>query len=258
MADTIDFFKIPTGYSNFLNKFKDTDNIMYNIINYQDPQTIFSYGVLLVIFIYVSAKINFSYSILIGLLFYSILIYYLYTNKKVNYIDDFEELNIKYNMINTKNNILKKYPNIVDFLYYMSEFKSTSPRIYFEIQTLFENFILLYESCLEDINLINANFSTLKVIKNKILYTINSFTYNLLTNVATVKLYDMRKTVENMLNKFMDELLVLQKKDIYYNGYNMKTQLISTDSVIPVNFFDIHNQYVRNTKQYDVLNMLLL
>jgi hypothetical protein len=258
MNETQEFFQIPTGYSNFLDKFKETDNIIYNIINYQDPQTIFFYGLLLIIFIYISAKINFNYSILIGLIFYSILVFYLYTNKKVNYIDNFDELNMKYSMLNTKNNILKKYPNIIDFLYYMTEFKSASPRIYFEIQTLFENFILLYESCLQDINLINANFSSLQIIKNKILYTINGFTFNSLSNAGTSKLYDMRKTVESILNKFMSEILIIQKKDIYYNGYNTKTQIISTDNVIPANFFDTHNQYVRNTKQYDVLNMLLL
>ena len=258
MTDRIDFFQIPTGYSNFLDKFKSTDNVMYNIINYQDPQTIFSYGILLIIFIYISANINFNYSILIGLLFYSILIYYLYTNKKVNYIDNFDELNLKYNMLNTNNNILKKYPNIIDFLYYMTDLKSASPSIYLTIQNSFENFILLYESCLQDINLINANFSTLRIIKNKIVYTLNAFTFNLLSNVGTKKIYDMRKTVESMLNKFMDELLIIQKKDIYYNGYNIKTHILDTDNIIPANFFDIHNQYVRNTKQYDVLNMLLL
>jgi hypothetical protein len=258
MDNTIDFFKIPDGYSNFLDKFKNTDNVIYNIINYQEPQTIFFYGILLVIFIYVSSKINFNYSILIGLLFYSILIFYLYTNKKVNYIDNFDELNIKYNTLSTKNNILKKYPNIIDFLYYMADLKYSSPRTYFEIQTLFENFILLYEACLQDINLINANISTLQIIKNKILYTINAFTFNLLSNVETQKLYDMRRTVESMLNKFMEELITIQKKDIYYNGYNNKTQIFNTENVIPANFFDVHNQYIRNTKQYDVLNMLLL
>jgi hypothetical protein len=258
MSKTIDFFQTPTGYSNFLENFKETDNIIYNIINYQEPQTIYFYGILLIIFIFISAKIDFNYSILIGLIFYSIFIYYLYTNKKENYIDNFEKLNTKYELLNTDNNILKKYPNIIDFLYYMSEFKSTSPSIYFKIQTLFANFILLYEACLQDINLINENYSTLEIIKNKILYTINSFTFNLLSNVGTVKLYNMRKIVEDMLNDFMNELLVLQKKNIYYNSYNTKTKIINTDNVIPSNYFDTHNQYVRNTKQYDTLNLFLL
>ena len=258
MSDTIDFFQKPQGYSNFLDKFKETDNVIYNVVNYQDPQTIFSYGILLVIFIYASSKIDFNYSILIGLIFYSIVIYYLYTNKKVNYIDEFEKLDTKYNLLNTDNNILKKYPNIIDFLFYMSELKLDSPRIYFEIQTLFENFIILYEACLQDINLINANYLTLMTIKDKILYSINSFTFNILTNAESVKLYEMRKTVEKILNKFMNELVTLQQKDLYYNGYTIKTQPIETSNVRASNFLDTHNQYVRNTKQFDVLNLYLL
>jgi hypothetical protein len=258
MSDTIDFFEKPNGYSNFLDKFKETDNVIYNIINYQEPQTIFAYGVILAIVIFFSAKINFNYSILIGLIFYSIFIYYLYTDKKVNYIDNFDKLNTKYELINTSNNILKKYPNIIDFLYYMTDLKTTSPAIYLKIQTLFENFILLYEACLQDINLINPNYLTLMTIKNRILYTLNSFTFNLLTNAQTAKLYQMRKIVENMLNSFMEELLTIQKKDIYYNGYNIKTQILNTDNVLPSNYFDTHNQYVRNTKQYDTLNLFLV
>jgi hypothetical protein len=258
MSNIIDYFQKPESYSNFLDKFKETDNTIYNIINYQEPQTLFFYGILLIIFIFISRKINFNYSILIGLIFYSIFIYYLYTDKKKNYIDNFEKINTKYELLNTNNNILKKYPNIIDFLFYMSELKITSPFLYFKIQTFFVNFILLYEACLEDINLINQNYSTLGVIKNKILYTINSFTYNLLSNTETVKLYNMRKQIESMFNKFMEELLIIQKKDIYYNGYNIKTQIINTDNVLPANYFDSNNQYVRNSKQYDTLNLFLI
>lgn len=258
MSNTIDFFQLPYGYSNFLEKFKETDNIIYNIVNYQEPQTIFFYGFILVIVIYASSKIEFNYSILIGLIFYSIFIYYLYTDRKVNYIDEFNKLNTKYEFINTDNNILKKYPNIIDFLFYMTELKAPSPRLYFEIEIFFEQFIVLYESCLQDISLINKNYITMQTIKDKILYSINFYTFNLLTNTESVKLYEMRKTVEKMLNKFLEELVTLQKKDIYYNGYNTETLPIDTNNIKPYNFLDSQNQYIRNTKQFDVLNLYLL
>jgi hypothetical protein len=258
MSDTTDFFQKPEGYSNFLDIFKETDNTIYNIINSQEPQIIFFYGVLLVIFIFFSSKINFNYSVLIGLIFYSILIFYIYTNLKVNYINNFDKLTEKYDMINTSDNVLKKYPNIIDFLFFMSEFKKTSPPIYYDIQNSFEKFILLYEACLQDIKLINANYITLTTIKNKILYTINSLNFNLLANSGTVKLFQMRKIIERMLNNFLEELRIIQEKDIYYNGFNIKTQPIDTSNVLPVNFLDSHNQYVRNTKQFDILNLYLL
>ena len=61
-----------------------------------------------------------------------------------------------------------------------------------------------------------------------------------------------------MLNNFMNELLVLQKKDIYYNNYNIKTQIINTNNIMPSNYFDTDNQCIRNIKQYDALNLFLL
>jgi len=258
MNDTIDFFQKPIGYSNFLDKFKETNNTIYNILNNQEPQFIFFLGALLVVFIFCSSKINFNYSVLIGLIFYSILVYYIDTNKKVNYIDNFEKITDKYNMINTNNNILKKYPNIIDFLYYMTELKSVSPPLYYDIQLYFEHFIMLYEACLQDIKLIDANYVTLKTVKDKIMYSINSFNFNLLSNVETTKLYEMRKTIEKMLNKFLKELNILQQKNIYYNGYNIKTQPIIKNDVLPYNFLDTHNQHIRNTKQYDMLNLYLI
>jgi hypothetical protein len=255
---TDNFIQPPIGYSNFLENFKETNNVIYNIINYQEPQTIFLYGFILIVFIYASSFIDISTSLLILLIFYSILIYYLYTDKKVNHINEFEKLNTKYELLNTDNNVLKKYPNIIDFLFYMSELKIPSPRIYYEIQQLFKQFILLYEACLHDINLINDNYETLVSIKDYILFSINSYTFNLLTNDEAKKLYEMRNAVEKMLNNFLGELVVLQKKDIYYNDYNTKTKIIKTDNIKPFNFLDTNNQYVRNTKQYDVLNLYLL
>jgi hypothetical protein len=68
----------------------------------------------------------------------------------------------------------------------------------------------------------------------------------------------MRKTVESMLNDFLNKLVIIQKKDLYYNGFNINTKIINTDNILPANYFDTHNQYVRNTKQYDVLNLFLI
>ena len=65
-------------------------------------------------------------------------------------------------------------------------------------------------------------------------------------------------SAEKILNKFMNELVTLQQKDLYYNGYTIKTQPIETSNVRASNFLDTHNQYVRNTKQFDVLNLYLL
>ena len=115
-----------------------------------------------------------------------------------------------------------------------------------------------YPYLLKTITLINKNYTSLVTIKDKILYSINFCTFNLLSNVESVKLYEMRRTAEKLLNHFLEELVILQKKDIYYNGFNTQTSPIDISNIKPSNFLDTQNQYIRNTKQYDVLNLYLL
>jgi hypothetical protein len=250
--------KSTTEYSEYLTDIKESNNVLYNIINYQEPQTIFWYGFILIIFIFVSSKIEFNYSILIGLIFYSILIYYLYTDKKINYIDSFEKLSTKYDMINTNNNILKQYPVIIDLLFYMREFKSYSIEIYNRIVIQFENFIILYESCLKDMELISKNYLSMETIKYQILYIIDSYNYNTNNYNYSDKIYKIKKRVEQILNVFLKEIYIMQDKKIYYNGLTNNSNIIDKNAILSVNYFDSYNEYIRNTKSYDIQNYLIL
>ena len=112
------FIHTPDEYSEYLNEIRQSDNILYNIINYQEPETLFFYGVLLVVFIFIFTLIEINYGLLIGLIFYSIVVYYFYTDKKINYIDNFNKLNTKYDYIDTNTNVIKNYPTIIDLIFY--------------------------------------------------------------------------------------------------------------------------------------------
>ena len=56
-----------------------TPNIIYNIFNFEEPNVVFLYGVLMLIFMIIFSKIDINYGMLIGLLFFSIVVYYFYT-----------------------------------------------------------------------------------------------------------------------------------------------------------------------------------
>lgn len=100
-----------------------TDNIIYNIISNDSPQIIFNYFIGIVIFIFIFNKINFNINILIGLLFFSILVYYIYTYRNINEINNNEKYNEKFNLLYTDNNLLKRYSNITDILFYIRDLK---------------------------------------------------------------------------------------------------------------------------------------
>ena len=71
-------------FNSSIEKNNQTDNIIYNIINTDDPKYIFMYGIFIIGFIFISTKINYNINILIGLIFYSLVIYYFYTWKNNN------------------------------------------------------------------------------------------------------------------------------------------------------------------------------
>lgn len=254
---TANFFTIPNEYSEYLNILSKSNNILYNILNFQDPQTLFFYGILLIIFLILFSYIEINISILIGLLFYSILIYYLYTNKEINNIDNFTKLTSKFNSIDTFTDIIKNYPSIIDLLFYMRDFKHHSINIYNDILIQFENFLILYESCLEDINLINNNYSTLQTIKNKILYKIETFNYNTQNQNYSKKIFLIKKKTQEILNKLLQQLIIIQQKNLYYNGYNINTNIIDNNNILAQNFLDTQNEYIRNNKLFDIQNFLI-
>ena len=252
------FIHTPDEYSEYLSEIRQSDNILYNIINYQEPETLFFYGVLLVVFIFIFTLIEINYGLLIGLIFYSIVVYYFYTDKKINYVDNFNKLNTKYDYIDTNTNVIKNYPPIIDLIFYMREFKEHSISIYNDVLIQFENFLILYEACMEDINLISANYPTLIIIKNKILYTLESYNFNTDNIAYTSKIYLLKKKAQVLLNNFLEQLTLEQKKNIYYNGYNLSTKPIDNSNILPCNFLDGENEYFRNTKIYNVQDYVIL
>ena len=71
-------------------------------------------------------------------------------------------------------------------------------------------------------------------------------------------LYTMGRKNKKKMLLLLEELRIIQEKDIFYNGFNIKTKPIDTSGILPVNFLDSHNQYIRNTKQFDIINLYLL
>ena len=122
-----------------------TDNILYNIINFEEPQQIFYYFIFFIIFLVVFTNIDFSITLFIGIIFFSILIYYFYTDRKINNIDATKKINTKFETFSDdENNIIKEYPDIIDFIFYFSTFKEYNIDTFNDIVNLFDNFVFLY------------------------------------------------------------------------------------------------------------------
>lgn len=223
-------------------------NILYNIINGETNQVLFFYGVALIIVILIFTNINFSFSLFIGLIFYSILITYNHT------YNENTKLTEKYKITEKSKSVDVSVENkdIVDFLFYLESYKQFSTEIYNNIVTLLKNFIQLYNNCIIDKKLINDYYSVLVNLKLIILYSLESFNLN----GANLKELNTNKLeIEKILNEYLENLLLLNKKDIYYNGYDTGTKILTTDNVLEANRFDYQNEYTRGIKSFDIQNL---
>jgi len=220
-----------------------TDNIFYNLVNSDDPQYIFLYFIIILGFVFISTKINYNINILVGLIFSSILIYYFYTYKDINNFSKNKLLIDKFDNLYTQNQILNKYPKIVDFLFYFENFKEFSILKFNSLISEFENFCQIYEYCLIDERLIFTNFRKLTDLKITILSLINSFIFNINSNSYSKILINQKKAAEKILNDLLNRLILIYKKTIYYKGYDVTKKVIQYGDILPYNIlYEIQNK----------------
>ncbi len=223
-----------------------SDFFLYNILNFEEPQIVFMYGAGLVIFLFIASKINFSLSLLISLIFYTIIVYYFYTYRNQNYLYETEKNNQKFQNINTNSNQLKNFPKIVDLLYFFEDFKKYNIDEYKQIVNLLTQFSNMYDSCKTDYNLIDRLYSNMLYIRIKILYKMNSFIFNTYGTQYSNTIIDTKDKTKLILAEMLDELVLLHKKKIYYNGYNMNSTVLDTSGVRPYNILQNNNPVSRN------------
>lgn len=238
-----------------LNENKETDNLLYNIINSQDPKQIFLYGLVIIVITFISTKIIYNLNILVGLVFCSLIIYYLYTSRKYNIKTDNYKFKKKFDTLNTKNKILNKYPKIVDFLFYLNNFKYNDINGYNEIINSFENFCKIYEYSLIDYNLICVNFQKMIDYKITILNQINNFIFTYENAEYDNILFKQKLSAEKIINELLNNLVILFKKKIYYDGYNNQMVNIDYSNVLAYNIL-YENNYKKNTSQYNPCDLI--
>jgi hypothetical protein len=234
----------------------ETNNLLYNIINFNEPKNIFLYGIIIIIGIWIFSNITCNYNILIGLIFCSLIIYYQYTYFKYNILTRDKINKEKFDQLYSKNEILSKYIDIVDFLFYFENFKSYDIQQYNSLTNAFENFIKMYEYCLIDNTLIFKFFTTLTAIKINILSIINTFIFST-QNVKLENIIILQKIeAEKLLNEYLNTLVILYKKKIYYTGYNNTSNNISSSNILPFNIL-YESDYKYGNLQYNISNCTL-
>ncbi len=81
-------------------------------------------------------------------------------------------------------------------------------------------------------------------IKIKILYKFNSFIFNTMGYQYTKNIANVRENTRKLLNQYLNDLILLQNKKIYYSGYDNTTSILNTTNIFPHNILDDPNPFI--------------
>jgi hypothetical protein len=68
-------------------------------------------------------------------------------------------------------------------------------------------------------------------------------------------LFKQRKAAEILIDELLNNLVILYKKKIYYDGYNNSSKIINYDKVLPYNIL-FEPDYKTGINPYNIQNLL--
>ena len=226
----------------------ENSSFIYDIINSQSNFTLFFFSVLFVITILVFSSIEITFTLFVGLIIYVLFIKYYSTMNDTQNINEQEKFKIKKN----KYDIPDNHPEIIDFLFNIEDLKQFSFILFNELKILIINFVNTYDDCINDYTLVNDYYNTLVNLKLKILITIENFNINGAPKEIVI---NNKQMIENILNKYLDNLKLLNDKNNYYNGFDLYAKEIADNNNIKAsNLFDYENVYRGNLLDFNIQN----
>ncbi len=200
----------------------------------------FNFILISIFFIFLSFHINLSFNLFFWCILAGILIYIINNYYNQLYIDDTNKNIQKFNNIITnpsehhKYRLIKKYSDINDFVFYLLDIKHYNHIVFDNIIYDLNKFLSLYEECLIDYKLINPNFNKMIDIKNNTSKNLEAI-YISNSNSNFIKFNSNSFQIQKILDKYIDNIIDIQNKNIYYNGYNINTKIIDNYPVTEFN-----------------------
>lgn len=226
----------------------ENSSFIYDIINSQSNFTLFFFSILFVITILVFSSIEITFTLFVGLIIYVLFIKYYSTMNDTKNINKQEKFKIKKN----KYDISDNHSEIIDFLFNIEDLKQFSFILFNELKILIINFVNTYDDCINDYTLVNDYYNTLVNLKLKILITIENFNINGAPKDIVI---NNKQMIENILNKYLNNLKLLNNKNNYYNGFDLYAKEIEDNNNIkPSNLFDYENVYRGNLLDFNIQN----
>jgi hypothetical protein len=136
------------------------------------------------------------------------------------------------NTLNTKN-------DIINYLFSIQDFYAYNPIVYQNIVEHLDIFFIRYDELMRNNSMAGNNYDVMDNEKRNIMNALNSIIFSLVPN----KKYDNKlkhsiDSIDNILNKYMNNVEYINNKYIYDNGIKNKTKFIFKSKVKPLNTYN--------------------
>jgi hypothetical protein len=203
-----------------------------------DNKTLFYYFVIFIAITFAFSTIKLGLNIIYGTIIAYFIINFLYSNYKKkqeteNKTKSFQEANLL-----PKPKIFEKYGDIIKYLFSIQDFYIYNPQAYEDMTKSLDSFFRTYEETKNNSSQSGVNHGLMINYKRSATNSLHSIIYNLPNDVDyTNKLNDAIIIIQEILDKYLDKVKLINKKYLFENGYNNKTKIID-NLELPYNSFD--------------------
>lgn len=196
-------------------------------IDMLNSKTTYTYIIIIVAFILFFSNRSIGLNIVFGIGLAVLVIAYLQKKAESNVETMDSQNEIKLQQIKPVPENFSSYREIVDFFFTIQDFYFYNPPAYEEIVDNTDSFMTLYEDVLKDRKLAGQNFELMEKLKLNAMNSLHSIIHKLPSSKQyTDKLDNSVRTLEKILNKYLNEIYHLHKFNHVLYGYDNNHKVI--------------------------------
>ena len=233
---------------NKLNEYIQDKKIEYGI----DTPELLLYGFISILVFSFISKYNITIATIVGIMIAYYILVILANSNKNNNDKKKTMLENKKKYIRPREEIIEKYDDIVEFLFSIQNLYIYNPPVYQELVETIKNFLTIYEETINIPKTAHKNYTNAEIKLYHAVNLLQSIIINTDINLINNENIDSSinassRVLKNILKKYLDEIELIVKKDIKYNGYNINTLLLNSNKIKPYNFSNF------STHEFDIL-----
>jgi len=203
-----------------------------NLIKLTKKQ-VFVLSTITILIIGLCSRINVHTGIFIGIFISILFIAYMYFLFDKQNVDIDATQKIKKESIYPKSEIILKYNDISNYIFEIQDLYTYSPKIYEELISSIDSFLILYEDTLKFPSNSGIDFNMAQNMITKIINLMHSFIYNVSSHVLIDKINLYSKKINDLLNIYLLKIYYVYRQQLDNNIINTNTQLININDPQP-------------------------